>query len=93
MTDERTKLLDDLIVRVNAAITAGAGMELTAAEVVVWFDSLRVAHVKVEAVTEMAHTVGRALQAAGWQIHVNPSTGKIDGIEPMPPGADSGAIN
>lgn len=93
MTEELTKLLDDLVVRLNAAIKAGSGMELNAAEVVVWFDSLRLAQVKIASTVDMAHIIGQALRSVRLQVHIDPATGIIDGIEPMPSGADSGTVN
>ena len=76
MTDD--KLYD----RVAAAIKSGSGFTFNAAELVAWFDVLRVAHVKAETVTRMAHTIGAALASAGWQIHIDPYTNMVDGVEP-----------
>ena len=33
------------------------------------------------------------LRLAGWQVHVNPADGLVDGIEPLLPGAASGTVN
>ena len=77
---------DKLYDRVAAAIKAGDGFTFNYAELVAWYDVLRVAHVKAETVTEMAHTIGAALASQGWQIHIDPYTNMVDGIEPASEG-------
>ena len=79
--------------RLKAAVEAKQGMDLNADELRMMFDALRTEMASNEALRMMANRIGQALQAAGWQIHVNPADGLVDGIEPMLPGADSGVVN
>ena len=86
--------------RMKAAVGAEQGMELTPVELRMVWDALRSemdANDELRATANRlratANRIGSALRAKGWQIHVNPATGMVDGIEPLLPGADSGTVN